>query len=90
VASKYTVKPGTTKTLTFKLTNLTGQPVAGTTVTFDSWGEGDALPIWSAISNAKGEVSVKVTAPKGTVGLQVVRAFIYGSPKGTDLKVYWK
>jgi hypothetical protein len=90
VASKYTVKPGTTKTLTFKLTNLTGQPVAGTTVTFDSWGEGDALPIWSAISNAKGEVSVKVSAPKGTVGLQVVRAFVFGSPKGTDIKVYWK
>lgn len=83
------VKAGTTKTLTFKLTNLKKQPVAGTTVTFESFGEGNELEEWSEISNAQGIVSVKVSAPKGTLGLQVVRAKVYGAPLGTDSKIYW-
>jgi hypothetical protein len=83
------VKAGTTKTLTYKLTNLSGLPVAGTTVTFESFGEGNDLEEWSEVSNAKGEVTIKVTAPKGTLGLQVVRAKIYSAPMGTDSKVYW-
>jgi hypothetical protein len=83
------VKAGTTKTLTYKLTNLSGALVAGTTVTFESFGEGNELEEWSEVSNAKGEVSIKVSASKGTLGLQVVRAKIYGAPLGTDSKVYW-
>jgi hypothetical protein len=83
------VKAGTSKTLTYKLTNLAGLPVSGTTVTFESFGEGNDLEEWSEVSNAKGEVTIKVTAPKGTLGLQVVRAKVYGAPMGTDSKVYW-
>ncbi len=89
VAKTSTVKSGTAKKLTFKLTNMGKKPVKGTTVTFDSWGEGNELATWSGVSNAKGEVTVTVTAPKGTSGLQIVRAFVFGSPKGTDAKVYW-
>ena len=83
------VKAGTTKTITFKLTNLEKQPVAGTTVTFESFGEGNDLPEWSEISNAQGMVSIKVSAPRGTLGLQVVRAKVFGAPLGTDTKIYW-
>jgi hypothetical protein len=83
------VKAGTTKTITFKLTNLEKRPVSGTTVTFESFGEGNDLLEWSEISNASGMVSIKVSAPKGTVGLQVVRAKVYGAPMGTDTKIYW-
>lgn len=90
VIPKATVKAGVAKKLTFKLTSLSKKPVAGTTVVFDTWGEGNELTTWSAMSDEKGEVSVTVTAPKGTIGLQVVRAFVYGSPKGTDSKIYWK
>lgn len=85
-----TVKAGTTKKLTFNLTNLAKKPVAGVSVTFESWGEGNDLTTWSELSNAKGQVSLTVSAKKGTTGLQVVRAYIFGSPKGTDTKVYWK
>lgn len=83
------VKAGTTKTITFKLTNLEKKPVSGTTVTFESFGEGNDLEEWSEISNAQGMVSIKVSAPKGTLGLQVVRAKVYGAPMGTDTKIYW-
>ena len=83
------VKAGTTKTITFKLTNLENRPAAGTTVTFESFGEGNDLPEWSEISNAQGMVSIKVSAPKGTLGLQVVRAKVFGAPLGTDTKIYW-
>ena len=83
------VKAGTTKTLTFKLTNLAKKPVAGTTVTFESFGEGAQPQEYSVISNAQGIVTTKVTAPKGTFGLQVVRAKIYGAQVGTDSKIYW-
>ena len=83
------VKAGTSKTLTFKLTKLDNSVAAGTTVTFESFGEGNDLEEWSEVSNAKGEVTIKVTAPKGTLGLQVVRAKVYGAPMGTDSKVYW-
>lgn len=89
VTPKQNVKAGTTKTLTFKLTNLNKAVVAGTTVTFESFGEGNELEEWSEISNAQGLVTIKVSAPKGTLGLQVVRAKIYGAPLGTDAKVYW-
>jgi hypothetical protein len=82
-------KAGTTKTLTFKLTNLAKKAVAGTTVTFESWGEGDQPQEYSVISDYKGIVTVKVYAPKGTVGLQVVRAKIFGAQIGTDSKIYW-
>lgn len=83
------VKAGTTRTITFKLTNLEKMPVSGTTVTFESFGEGNELEEWSEISNAQGIVSIKVSAPKGTLGLQVVRAKIFGAPLGTDTKIYW-
>ena len=81
---------GSTQKISFKLTNLKGKPVAGKTVTFDSWGEGNDLPIWSAVSNKKGIVTVNVSAETGTKGLQVVRAYIYGNPKGTNTKIYWR
>jgi hypothetical protein len=83
------VKAGTTKTITFKLTNLAKKVVSGTTVTFESFGEGNDLEEWSEVSNAQGMVSIKVSAPKGTLGLQVVRAKVYGAPMGTDTKIYW-
>lgn len=82
-------KSGTSKKLTFKLTNLAKKPVKGKSVTFESWGEGDDLTTWSEISDSRGYVTITVRAPKGTVGLQVVRAHIYGAPKGTDSKIYW-
>ena len=62
---------------------------AGTTVVFESFGEGEQPQEYSVISNAQGIVSVRVTAPKGTVGLQVVRAKVYGAQIGTDSKIYW-
>ena len=65
------------------------KPVAGTTVTFESFGEGGQPQDYSVVSNAQGIVTTKVTAPKGTVGLQVVRAKIYGAQVGTDSKIYW-
>ena len=86
---KATVKSGVTKKITFKLTNLSGTPVAGTTVTFETFGEGNEIEDWSYLSDSKGQVTVSVTAPKGTVGLQVVRAKIYGASKGSDTKIYW-
>lgn len=89
VKASQKLKAGTTKTLTYKLTNLSGAVVAGTTVTFESFGEGKQLETWSEVSNVKGEVSVQVSAAKGTLGLQVVRAKIYGAPLGTDSKIYW-
>ena len=89
VTPKQNAKAGTTKTLTYKLTNLSGAAVAGTTVTFESFGEGNEPEEWSEVSNAKGEVTLKVSADKGTLGLQVVRAKIYGAPLGTDSKIYW-
>ncbi len=88
VASQY-AKSGTAKKLTYKLTSLKNKPVKGKSVTFESWGEGDELKTWSVVSDAKGYVSITVTAKKGTSGLQVVRAHIYGAPKGTDSKIYW-
>jgi hypothetical protein len=89
VTAKQTVRSGKSVTLRYKLTNLKGKAVKGTSVTFESWGEGDDLKTWSALSNAKGEVSISVSASSGTSGLQVVRAHVYGSPKGTDSKIYW-
>jgi predicted ThiF/HesA family dinucleotide-utilizing enzyme len=83
------VKSGSTKSITFKLTNLAKKPVKGTTVTFETFGEGNELETWSEISDAKGTVSVNVRAAKGTDGLQVVRAHVFGAPKGTDAKIYW-
>ena len=83
------VKAGTTKKISFKLTNLGKMPVAGTTVTFETFGEGDDLETWSEVSDASGIVTVEVTAPKGTLGLEVVRAKVYGAMKGTDAKIYW-
>jgi hypothetical protein len=83
------VKAGTTKTVSFKLTNLAKKVAPGTTVTFESWGEGGQPQEWSAVSNSQGIVSVRVTAPKGTVGLQVVRAKVFGAQIGTDSKIYW-
>jgi hypothetical protein len=83
------VKAGTSKKLTFKLTNLAGAVVKGTTVTFESFGEGNDVDEWSEISDKDGLVSTTVTAPKGTLGLQVIRAKVYGANKGTDAKVYW-
>ncbi|NBR65031.1 MAG: hypothetical protein EBS85_05070 [Micrococcales bacterium] len=83
------VKAGTTKKLSFKLTNLAGDAVKGTTVTFESFGEGDDVPEWSEISDKDGLVSTTVSAAKGTLGLQVIRAKVYGANKGTDSKVYW-
>jgi hypothetical protein len=82
-------KAGTSKTLTFKLTNLAKKPVSGTTVVFESFGEGGQPEEYSVISNAQGVVTVKVSAPKGTVGLQVVRAKVFGAQIGTDSKIYW-
>jgi hypothetical protein len=82
-------KAGTTKTITFKLTNLSKKAVSGTTVTFESFGEGGQPQEYSVISNAQGVVTVKVAAPKGTLGLQVVRAKVYGAQIGTDSKIYW-
>ena len=81
---------GRSTTVSFKLTNLKGKPVAGKTVTFDTWGEGNDLDTWSRVSNAQGIVSIKVSAPRGTKGLQVVKAFVYGNPKGYKSKIYWK
>ena len=81
---------GRSATVSFKLTNMAGKPVAGKTVTFDTWGEGNELDTWSRVSNAQGLVSLKVTAPKGTKGLQVVKAYVYGNPKGYKSKIYWK
>lgn len=89
LTKKLNAKAGATKKLVFKLTNTKNKPVKGTTVTFESWGEGNDLATWSGVSNARGEVTISVSAPKGTTGLQVVRAFVFGSPKGTDAKVYW-
>lgn len=83
------VKAGTSKKLTFKLTNLAGAVVKGITVTFESFGEGDDVTEWSEISDSDGLVSTTVSAPKGTLGLQVIRAKVYGANKGTDAKVYW-
>ena len=83
------VKAGTSKKLSFKLTNLAGAVVKGTTVTFESFGEGNDVDEWSEISDKDGIVSTTVTAPKGTLGLQVIRAKVYGANKGTDAKVYW-
>jgi hypothetical protein len=83
------VKAVTTKKLSFKLTNLAGDAVKGTTVTFESFGEGDDVPEWSEISDKDGLVSTTVSAAKGTLGLQVIRAKVYGANKGTDSKVYW-
>ncbi|CAB4677635.1 MAG: hypothetical protein F2662_00100 [Actinobacteria bacterium] len=83
------VKAGTSKKLSFKLTNLAGAVVKGTTVTFESFGEGNDVDEWSEISDKDGLVSTTVTAPKGTLGLQVIRAKVYGANKGTDAKVYW-
>lgn len=83
------VKAGTSKKITFKLTNLAGAVVKGTTVTFESFGEGNDVTEWSEISDASGLVSTTLTAPKGTLGLQVIRAKVYGANKGTDAKVYW-
>ena len=85
-----TAKSGKAQKIVFTLTDLYGKPVIGKTVTFDSWGEGDELNVWSKKSNGLGQVAIYVTAPKKTVGLQVVRAYIYGAPKGTNSKIYWK
>lgn len=89
VTKSINAKSGSTKKITFKLTNMKNKPVKGTSVTFESWGEGNDLANWSGVSNAKGEVTISVSAAKGTSGLQVVRAYVFGSPKGTDAKVYW-
>ncbi|MBU6144415.1 MAG: hypothetical protein KGQ56_02975, partial [Acidobacteria bacterium] len=83
------VKAGTSKVISFKLTNLDKKEVAGTTVTFETFGEGNELQTWSEVSDENGIVRVTVSAPAGTVGLQVVRAYVYGAPKGTDAKIYW-
>lgn len=83
------VKAGTSKVISFKLTNLAGELVKGTTVTFESFGEGDDVEEWSEISDATGKVTTTVKAPKGTLGLQVIRAKVYGANKGTDAKIYW-
>ena len=83
------VKAGTSKKITFKLTNLAGAVVKGTTVTFESFGEGNDVDEWSEISDKDGLVSTTVTAAKGTLGLQVIRAKVYGANKGTDAKIYW-
>ena len=83
------VKAGTSKVISFKLTNLAGVAVKGTTVTFEAYGEGDDVPEWSDISDANGVVTTTVTAAKGTLGLQVIRAKVYGANKGTDAKIYW-
>jgi hypothetical protein len=82
-------KAGTSKTITFKLTNLAKKPVSGTTVVFESFGEGGQPEEYSVISNAQGVATVKVAAPKGTVGLQVIRAKVFGAQIGTDSKIYW-
>ena len=87
--AKQNAKAGTTKKLTFKLTNLAKEPVKGTTVTFESFGEGNDLEEWSEISDSSGVVTISVSAPVGTRGLQVVRAKVYGAPMGTDTKIYW-
>ena len=86
---KQTVRSGGTVKLSYKLTNLKGKVVKGQSVTFESWGEGNDLKVWSELSNSKGIVTISVSADRGTSGLQVVRAHIYGSPKGTDSKIYW-
>ncbi len=86
---KVTAQSGKAVKITYKLTDLSGKPVAGKTVTFDSWGEGDELTTYSRKSAANGTVSLTVKAARGTEGLQVVRAFIFGGPKGSDAKVYW-
>lgn len=83
------VKAGTSKVISFKLTNLSGALVKGTTVTFESFGEGNDVEEWSEISDASGKVTTTVKAPKGTLGLQVIRAKVYGANKGTDAKIYW-
>jgi len=83
------VKSGGSKVISFKLTNLDKEVVAGTTVTFESFGEGNALLTWSEVSDENGVVRVSVSTPSGTEGLQVVRAYVYGAPKGTDAKIYW-
>jgi len=83
------VKAGTSKVISFKLTNLAGVAVKGTTVTFEAYGEGDDVPEWSDISDANGVVTTTVKAAKGTLGLQVIRAKVYGANKGTDAKIYW-
>lgn len=83
------VKAGTSKVISFKLTNLSGALVKGTTVTFESFGEGNDVEEWSEVSDATGKVTTTVKAPKGTLGLQVIRAKVYGANKGTDAKIYW-
>ena len=83
------VKAGTAQKLSFKLTNLAGAVVKGTTVTFESFGEGDDVTEWSEVSDKDGLVSTTLKAPKGTLGLQVIRAKVYGANKGTDAKIYW-
>lgn len=89
VTASQKVKAGTTKQISFKLTNLAGVAVKGTTVTFESFGEGNDVPEWSEISDVNGIVTTTVSADKGTLGLQVIRARVYGASKGTDAKVYW-
>jgi hypothetical protein len=83
------VKAGTAQKLSFKLTNLAGTVIKGTTVTFESYGEGDDVTEWSEVSDKDGLVSTTLKAPKGTLGLQVIRAKVYGANKGTDAKIYW-
>jgi hypothetical protein len=83
------VKAGTAKKISFKLTNLAGAVVKGATVTFESFGEGDDVTEWSEVSDKDGLVSTTLKAPKGTLGLQVIRAKVYGANKGTDAKIYW-
>lgn len=87
--AKQTTRSGKSVKLSYRLTNLKGKPVKGTSVTFESWGEGDDLKVWSELSNSRGIVTITVSAARGTSGLQVVRAHVYGSPKGTDSKIYW-
>ncbi|MBJ7281415.1 MAG: hypothetical protein JHD31_06095 [Rhodoluna sp.] len=89
LVSSQKVKAGTSKSIRFKLTNLSGALVKGTTVTFESFGEGGDVEEWSELSDATGNVTTTVKAPKGTLGLQVIRAKIYGANKGTDAKIYW-
>ena len=88
--SRIEATAGKAATVSFKLTNLKGKPVAGKTVTFDTWGEGNDLDTYSRLSNAQGIVTIKVTAPKGTKGLQVIKAYNYGNPKGYKAKIYWQ
>lgn len=89
VTPSQTVKSGKSVKVTFKLTNLAKKAVKGTCVTFESWGEGNAPKTYSAISDAKGQVTVTVSADRGTSGLQVIRGYVFGAPLGTDAKIRW-